>query len=128
VGDAGALLDGPCACGLSLPRMRLDGGKITGLIVAPDGRLCHGAVTSHVLRDEPGIKQFKTWQRSTRRFEIALVVDASYDPAAAGRIRDRYRRLFGPEVEVECKIVDRIPPDPSGKRRYVVSEVVEALG
>jgi phenylacetate-CoA ligase len=123
LGDVGALVPGSCCCGLPFPRMRLVGGKITGFIALPDGRLCHGAVTSHVLRDQVGIVEFKTYQHAVDAFEVLLVVDKDFDSAVPERVRQRYRALFGAQVRVDCRVVDRIRPDPSGKRRYVVSEV-----
>lgn len=123
VGDVGALESEPCACGLPFPLMRIEGGRTTGFVVLRDGRLCHGAVSSRVLREEPGIVEFKTYQRTTDRFELLLVVDEHFDRAAIARIQQRYRALFGAQVEVRCRLVDRIPADPSGKRRHVVSEV-----
>jgi phenylacetate-CoA ligase len=123
VGDVGALIAGPCPCGLPFPQMRIEGGKITGFVVLRDGRLCHGAVSSYALRDEPGIVEFKTFQRAIDRFEVLLVVDDRFDRSAITRIRRRYRALFGPQVQIDCYVVDRIPPDPSGKRRHVVSDV-----
>jgi len=126
LGDAGALVPGACACGLPLPRMRLLGGKVTGFIALRDGRLCHGAVTSHVLRDEPGIVSFKTHQRTLDEFDVWLVVNDAFPREAPARVAERYRALFGPQVRVQCRIVDRIAPDPSGKRRYVVSDVAAA--
>jgi phenylacetate-CoA ligase len=123
VGDVGRLLAESCPCGLPFPTMRLEGGKITGFIALPGGRLCHGALTSHVLRSEPGIRAFRTHQRALNDFEVLLVVDNDFSPATIERIRERYRALFGPQVRVQCRLVEAIPPDPSGKRRYVVSDV-----
>lgn len=128
VGDAGQLDAEPCPCGLPFPTMQLTGGKITGFIALPGGRLCHGAVTSHVLRDEPGIMAFKTWQHTLTEFEILLVPGPSFDAATCDRVAHRYRQLFGPDVCAKVRIVDEIPPDPSGKRRYVVSAVAPTLG
>ncbi len=123
VGDLARRLAESCSCGLPFPLMRLKGGKITGFIALPDGRLCHGAVTSHFLRDEPGILAYKTYQRSLYEFEVLLVVDRQFDPATLTRLQQRYRRLCGPRVRVDCRLVDRIPPEASGKRCYVVSQV-----
>jgi phenylacetate-CoA ligase len=123
LGDVGRRLADPCPCGLPFPTLRLEGGKITGFVALPDGRLCHGAITSHVLRDEPGLVEFKTYQHTLEEFEVLLVVDERFDPATIARVCHRYRALFGPRVNVECRIVDHIPPDPSGKRRYVVSAI-----
>lgn len=128
IGDVGVMGSAGCDCGLPFPLLRIEGGKVTGFIALADGRLCHGAVTSHLLRDEPGIIEFKTHQRAIDLFEIQLVVDDSFEADAIGRIRCRYRELFGPGVEARCRVVDRIEPDPSGKRRYVVSDVVTDLG
>ena len=128
IGDAGALLSADCTCGLPFPLLRIDGGKVTGFIALPDGRLCHGAVTSHVLRDEPGIVEFKTHQRTLELFEVFLVVNDRFDPRTIERVRRRYRELFGERIDVRCHVVDRIPPDPSGKRRYVVSDLVDDVG
>ncbi|MBI5865078.1 MAG: glycosyltransferase [Planctomycetes bacterium] len=126
VGDVGALLSEPCSCGLPFPLMRLDGGKITGFLALPGGKLCHGAITSHVLRDQPGIIQFKTIQRGLERFEVLLVTDAQFQRTSLDTIRTRYRELFGAGIEVECSVVSEIPPDPSGKRRYFVCEALDS--
>ena len=99
------------------------GGRTSGFVLLSDGRLCYGAVSSTALRDEPGIVEFKTFQRAVDRFEILLVVDQQFNRAAIERIQTRYRKLFGPRVQATCRVVDRIPPDPSGKRRHVVSDV-----
>lgn len=128
IGDVGVLGSAGCDCGLPFPLLRIEGGKVTGFIALADGRICHGAVTSHLLRDEPGIIEFKTHQRAVDLFDIELVVDDSFEADAIGRVRRRYRELFGPRVEARCRVVDRIEPDPSGKRRYVVSDVVTDLG
>ncbi len=127
VGDIGRLLAEPCSCGLPFPTMQLTGGKITGFIALPDGRLCHGAVTSHILRGESGIVAYKTYQHTLHEFEVLLVTDESFDTATIGRVQERYRALFSDDIDVDCRVVDEIPPDPSGKHRYVVSAVAPDL-
>lgn len=126
VGDAGTTLSDACSCGLPLPLMRLDGGKVTGFITLAGGRRCHGAIVSHIVRDQPGIVQFKTIQRSVDRFDLLLVTDDEFPAGARAIIERRYRDLFGGGVKLNCEFVDQIPPDPSGKRRYFVSEVADS--
>ena len=123
LGDLGRLIDRPCECGLPLPLMQVVGGRTSGFVALPGGKLCYGSVSSAVLRDEPGIVEFRTHQRALDRFEIFLVVDQQFNAGVSERIRQRYRTLFGPCVQVKCRIVDRIPPDPSGKRRHVISDI-----
>ncbi len=124
VGDVGRLLDCACPCGLPLPLLKLEGGKVSGLLRLPDGRLCHGAVSSYAVQGLPGIRAFRTHQRSQTRIDVLVEVDERFTPAAAETVRRRYRQLFGPAVQVEFRVVERIPPDPSGKRRHVISDVV----
>ncbi len=123
LGDVGSRPSERCPCGLPLPALRLMGGKVTGFIALPDGRLCHGAVTSHVLRGEPGIVAFKTFQHTLSDFEVLLQTGPEFDAATCERVRQRYRLLFGPRINVDVRLVDVIPPEPSGKHRYVVSDV-----
>lgn len=123
VGDLGRLSDERCPCGLPLPVLRLEGGKISGFLALPDGRLCHGAVSSHAIKELPGIVSFRTHQKELDFIEILLVVDDAFQHESIARIEERYRRLLGPQVRIDCRIVDSIPPDPSGKRRHFISDV-----
>ena len=125
IGDLGARPHGDCDCGLPFPTLRVQAGKVTGFITLPDGRLSHGAITSHMLRGEAGIVAFKTIQHAVDEFEVLLVTDDRFDRAAIARIHARYLAAIGPNVHVTCRLVDEIPPDPSGKRRYVVSHVAQ---
>ncbi len=128
VGDVGRLLDEVCPCGLPFPVMRVEGGKVAGFLALPDGRLCHGAVSSHALHHLEGIVTFRTHQRRLDWIEVSLVVDARFRQDSIDIIKQRYHRLFGDRVQVDCRIVDHIPPDPSGKRRHVVSDVAPQVG
>jgi len=123
VGDVGRFATEECTCGLPWPVLKLEGGKIAGFLALPDGRLCHGAVSSYAVSGLPGIVRFRTHQRRLDWIVVSLVVDAHFQPESCEVIRQRYRKLFGPRVQVDCRIVSDIPADPSGKRRHVVSDV-----
>jgi phenylacetate-CoA ligase len=123
VGDVGRLATEECSCGLPWPVLKLEGGKIAGFLALPDGRLCHGAVSSYAVSGLPGILRFRTHQRQLDWIEVSLVVNEHFQPESCEVIRQRYRKLFGPRVQVDCRIVSDIPADPSGKRRHVVSDV-----
>lgn len=127
VGDVGRLSDTPCACGLPWPGLQIVGGKLSGFVALPDGRLCHGAVSSHALQSLPGIRAFRTHQRSLDTLEVLLVTDPQFPPGAVETIRARYRTLFGDQLRVAVRIVDELPPDPSGKRRHFVSDVAPQM-
>lgn len=122
-GDVGVLDDRPCACGRTLPLLREVRGRTSDFIVARDGTVMHGLALIYIIRDLPGVRQFKIVQESLDLTRILLVTDDRFD---AGRLtgieRDAKARL-GEEVTVEVRLVDDIPPEKSGKYRYVVSHV-----
>jgi phenylacetate-CoA ligase len=123
VGDAGAWAEQDCLCGLPWPVLELHGGKLAGFLALPDGRLCHGAVSSHAVHGIRGLVTFRTHQHAIDHVSVSLVVDDDFDSASLDIIRRRYHDLFGSAVQVDVCVVDEIPPDPSGKRRHVVSDV-----
>jgi len=125
-GDFGRLQPEPCACGSPLPVLVLEGARSNGFIVLSDGRLCSDHVLMCPTRVDPSIVEFKVFQHALDRFEVLLVVDERYTPTVAERLRRKYRDYFGPRVQVGVRLVDRIPPDPSGKRRRFISAVPTA--
>lgn len=123
VGDVGTLLDEPCRCGLPFPLMQLTGARITGFIALGDGRLCHGALLSYLVRKDPGVDDFRVYQHTLRDFEILLCVNEKFGPDAIPAIVARFHENFGPHLRIDCRVVDHLPPDPSGKRRHIISHV-----
>jgi len=123
LGDVGTLATDGCDCGLPLPVLEVVGARITGFVALPDGRLRHGHLVAYLVRQDPCVVEFKVYQRTLDQFDVLLVVSDRFTPATIAGIVARFREYFGPRVRVHCTVVDRIPPDPSGKRRHVVSDV-----
>lgn len=122
-GDIGVLDESMCACGRSLPMLAEIQGRATDFVVANDGTIMHGLALIYVIRDLPGIESFKVVQDSIERTRVLLVAGPRFDPACRAQIEEGFRRRLGRNVEVAVEIVDRLPPDASGKFRYVVSRV-----
>jgi phenylacetate-CoA ligase len=122
-GDHGVLGRGRCACGRGLPVLQDVQGRSTDFVVAHDGTVMHGLALIYVVRDLPGIAQFRIVQESRERTVVQLVPAPSFDPDAVQRIRGGIRERLGAEVEVDVQTVDSIPAERSGKYRYVVSHV-----
>jgi phenylacetate-CoA ligase len=83
----------------------------------------HGLALIYVLRDEPAIENFKIVQESLDCCRVLIETQAPPDDMLLARIRDGVRKRLGAEVEVAIERVERIPPEASGKFRYVVSRV-----
>lgn len=122
-GDVGVLDERACSCGRGLPLLAEVQGRTTDFVVAADGTVMHGLALIYPVREEPGVERFKIVQESLARTRILVVPSPAFDPAAVERMRAAFKRRLGNEVDVKVELVDDIPPEGSGKHRYVVSRV-----
>lgn len=122
-GDIAALDDQPCVCGRTLPLLKELQGRSTDFLVAQDGTVMHGLSLIYIVRDLAGVKQFKIVQESRDHTDILLVTDERFDPANLAAIERSAKARLGSEVTIAVRQVSEIPPEKSGKYRYVVSKV-----
>ncbi len=123
-GDVGVLDEGICECARGLPLIKEIQGRTTDFVVARDGTVMHGLALVYVVRDLPGIAKFKIVQESVDHTRVLLVVDADFDRAIAQKIRTGMAQRLGSGVRIEVEFVDDIPPEASGKYRYVISKAI----
>ena len=124
--DVAQFDDKPCTCGRHLSIMKKIQGRTTDFVVTPDGRWQHALSVIYVVRDIPGVAEFKIIQEDVDNVRVLLVVHENIYPADGNdRIVRGMKKRMGDEVRVSIKLVDEIPTDASGKYRYVVSRVTE---
>ena len=123
-GDVGMLDERVCECARGLPLIKEIQGRTTDFVVAQDGTVMHGLALVYVVRDLPGIAKFKIVQESVDHTKVLLVVDADFDHANTERIRSAMAQRLGAGVRIDVEFVDDIPPEASGKYRYVISKAV----
>ncbi len=122
-GDVAVLDDGRCACGRGLPLLKEIQGRTTDFVVAADGTVMHGLALIYILRDLPGVRQFKIVQEDLLRTRILLVTEGVFRSDLRNHIVEQARARLGRQVEVLVEQVAEISPERSGKFRYVVSHV-----
>jgi phenylacetate-CoA ligase len=122
-GDIGALSATACPCGRGLPVLQAIEGRSTDFIVARDGTLMHGLSLVYIVRDIPGVANFKVIQESLDHTRFLLVTEGGFDPARIAAIQAAARARLGDTVQVDVELVGEIPAEASGKYRYVVSRV-----
>jgi phenylacetate-CoA ligase len=83
----------------------------------------HALAVIYVLRAVPGIAQFKCIQHALDRMEVQIVPDAGWNEAARDAVVAGLHARLGETLKVELRMLDDIPPEASGKHRYVVSHV-----
>lgn len=122
-GDVGVLSNSGCACGRGLQVLQEVQGRATDFVVAEDGTVMHGLALIYTVRDLPGVERFKIVQESLARTEVLLVTNAAFSTQSEGRIIRDFRARLGQGVDVAVRRVAEIPPENSGKFRYVLSKV-----
>ncbi len=128
-GDVGVLGLERCSCGRGLPVLQEVQGRTTDFVVAADGTVMHGLALIYTLRDLQGVAQFKIEQISQRQVQVQVVPGPGFDRAGArDRIQRDFKARLGQGVEVTVDEVADIPPEKSGKHRYVVSRVQPGVG
>ena len=127
-GDVAVLGNRTCTCGRGLPLLEEIQGRTTDFIVAHDGTVMHGLALIYVVRDLAGVRAFKIVQESLELTRVLLETDADFAPAVVDEIIAAFRQRLGSQVEIRVERVERIPPERSGKYRYVVSHVEPRSG
>lgn len=122
-GDVGILDDEECECGRCLPMLKEIQGRTTDFVVAADGTVMHGLALIYIVRDLAGVRQFKIVQESLGLTRVLLITDAGFDAGSVKAIEQGFKARLGQAVQVVVERVGDIPPEKSGKFRYVVSRV-----
>jgi phenylacetate-CoA ligase len=119
--------DATCACGSALPLVRKILGRDRDIIVDGAGKPRVGYLFVELVKNLDLENQFQFVQPSHDR----LIVRISNPPPAANvltELREQIEKLLGRGVAVELELVDSVERDPSGKYRYVVSELSSPWG
>jgi len=120
-GDIGVLGTLACPCGRGLPLLQDIQGRSTDFVTAADGTVMHGLALIYILRDLPGVRFFKVIQESRTFTRVLVVTDGAFAPGSVEKIITGFQQRLGAQVQVEVNLVDQIPPEKSGKFRYIVS-------
>lgn len=122
LGDRGSLRGGKCSCGLPLPMMGTVAGRSNDMLVGAGGRLIHSLAPVYVLREMSGIRQFKLTQHADLSLLIEVVPVRELSSGEEQHIRANLYKIFGFEVPTRIVAVSTIPPEKSGKYRWVVGQ------
>ncbi|HFD87208.1 MAG TPA: phenylacetate--CoA ligase family protein [Gammaproteobacteria bacterium] len=101
-------------------------GRTTDFIVRPDGTIMHALALIYVLREIPGVCQFKIIQKDLNKIQVLVVPEPKlWKTANLTTIEQGLYQRLGEEIDIAIHIVEHIPVEKSGKYRYVVSEIQE---
>jgi phenylacetate-CoA ligase len=121
--DLTARLLEPCACGRGLGRIAAVTTKAEDIVVTPDGRYVSPSVLTHPFKPFHQLLKSQVIQDSVDRLHLKLVASDAFTPAHCAALVAGLRERLGEGMEVSVEMVDDIPPEPSGKFRWVISRV-----
>lgn len=98
-------------------------GRTTDFVVRSDGAIMHALAVIYILRAVEGVGEFKIVQHTVSDVEVIVVPNAHWQEAGRIEIASGLRKRLGEDVRVDLRLVESIPPEASGKHRYVISKV-----
>jgi phenylacetate-CoA ligase len=122
IGDI-AVAGTPCPCGRGLPTLTGVEGRTAELLRTSAGRLISPAVLGQFLTDvcgaTPYILEYQAVQATADSLVLRIVPAARFHATVARDLKAALTGLVGANTDVQIELVDRIPPEPSGKRTVV---------
>ena len=125
-GDIGVLDDRLCRCGRGLPLIKEVQGRSNDFVAALDGTLFHSSALNHIFRDLGGIQQFKVVQESLDLTRVQVVPGPGFREELLWEIDRKFKARLGQGVRVLVEKTTDIPPEKSGKYRYIISHVARS--
>jgi phenylacetate-CoA ligase len=96
-------------------------GRHNDLLVSRRGDQVHPTFVCHLLEDLPGVTRFRARQRAGGAVHILVEVKGASSSINVAKLRDRLQKVIGFQVHIE--LVSDLPSMPSGKHRWIVSEL-----
>lgn len=130
IDDAGVSADKACPCGRGLPLLGGLSGRTTDVILTRSGRAMPGLVLPWDIFAFLGAEQFQIVQESYDKVVVKVVLGRKHQHnQAEKRISEevirKYRPILGEDIDIVVEFVDHIPATKTGKRRVVVSNLLE---
>lgn len=122
-GDIGILSEDACSCGRGLPLLKDIEGRSTDFILTPEGKILHGLALIYILREIPGIQEFKIVQEKPDSFKVYIVKDDTFLHGYESLIYKGFQKTLGFGAVIDFEYVSEIEAEKSGKFRYVESKV-----
>jgi phenylacetate-CoA ligase len=98
-------------------------GRTTDFVLRSDGTIMHALAVIYVLRAVHGVGEFKIVQHGVQDIEVQIVPNGRWEEGGCATIESGLQQRLGKDVRIAIHLVEAIPPEASGKHRYVISHV-----
>lgn len=120
-GDMASLSQQSCGCGLHSPVLKSVEGRVSDLIVLPDGRKVAPTLLAYSM--PVYVRKFKGIQDKQFNLKIRLVVDQESCPPDDSLLLKELKTEFGESISITVERVEDIPVEKTGKQSYFQSVI-----
>ena len=108
-----------------LPVIKKIKGRQDDSIIFADGERIPWHIFGIILERQDALKQFRVIQEEYEKIRIQLAIEADADKLAVEKaiVSDLRKEVRDEGVEYIVEYLDKIPPDPNGKIRLLISKV-----
>jgi phenylacetate-CoA ligase len=121
--DISRVLEEPCSCGRTFRVLDAVTTKAEDVIITPDGRLISPSVLTHPFKPFDQLVKSQLIQVASDRVVVKLVAGSGFSEAQLAELLAGLQMRLGADMRIEVSQVEDIPPEPSGKYRWVISRV-----
>lgn len=121
-GDIGAIIPGQCACGRKSRRIVVDGRK-EDLLIRPDGQCLHPGIIRDILDEYfSAFERYQIIQVAIDTLHLNVVPASNFSQNFLKQAIEKLKTCVGPLLKINYDVVSFIPPLPSGKFQYFISD------
>lgn len=123
IGDIGVLTDRQCTCGINLPMLDNIQGRMNDHIRNKDGKYIYSGAITFIIQRFKGIEKFQAIQERVDKLTVNIVKNHDFHDQDVMTITKELNKLFENKINTTIEFVNAIKPTPSGKHRYIISEI-----
>jgi phenylacetate-CoA ligase len=121
--DVSRVLTSRCRCGRTSRVLDPVTTKAEDVVVTSDGRLISPSVLTHPFKPYDQIVKSQVIQDAADHVLVKVVAGPTFTEAHRDGLLDGLRARLGSGMRVDVQMVDDIPPERSGKYRWVICRV-----
>lgn len=134
IGDFAIPTDEECSCGRGGYLMKAIEGRSKDVLVTSNGKIIVSSFVPYLfypdciyseatIKQYQKIKQFQVIQKSKNEIIVKIIKEPESDEEEFNYILTNFKNVFGESIDIKLIFVESIPPLPSGKSTYVISNI-----
>lgn len=122
-GDIAEVENKSCRCGNGIRVLKRVVGREGDYLIIGNRKVSGAMFLNQVLKKMENIVEMQVCQTHDSKIVIRVVPSKSFSSTNEEKLRNRITERLGSQIELTFEIVKEIEKSPSGKKRYVVSEL-----